>query len=144
MSRMKLRNVPKGVNAIDAFDGAIGGKLTCKRCRRDLPESMFSPLGRSMISKHGRVLTILHPHCHTCRKQERGKWSKHPDYTPELDRFWTKKYSAIASGAKNRGLLCMVDKDDLLGTYLRQDGYPRLELVPCNSKSYQINPPTSA
>lgn len=110
---------------VNTFDGVIGRRLQCRRCRRDMPEDCFTPIGTKWLKVGGRPKprVLVHPFCHTCRKQERGLWSKHPEYTSELDRFWTRKRSTLAAGAKNRGILVLIDKDDLLGRYLKQDGY---------------------
>jgi len=75
-----------------------------------------------MPGRSGKVLTALHPHCQTCRKQAKGAWITHPEYTPDLDRYWAKNLIGLRGGARARRLLFTLDKDDLLGKYLEQDG----------------------
>lgn len=109
-----------GFHAVDVYDGVVGRKLKCARCRRGLPEESF---GRVGFKDYGRkVITLLHPHCFTCRKQAKGKWTEHSEYSPKLDRYWSKRLSLLRSGAYARNILVSVDKDDLLGKYLEQGG----------------------
>jgi hypothetical protein len=111
------------VHLVNAYDGIVGRRLKCKRCQRGLPETSFAQIGvRDMPGQFGKVLTVLHGNCHTCRKQARGKWINHPSYSPSLDKFWNDYLPRLRSGAAGRGLFFAVDKDDLLGKYLEQDG----------------------
>jgi len=108
-------------HAVNVYDGVVGRLLRCSRCRRRLPEAQFARIETTYI-KRGRVVAYLHPNCHTCRKQAKGKWIKHPEYSPELDRFWNDRLSGLKGGAGVRGLIVSIEKDDLLGMYLEQDG----------------------
>jgi len=112
---------------VDALNGAPRQKLTCHRCQRSLPEKEFAFIGsrlRPAKSLYGtqKIVTVLHGHCATCRKQAKGKWANHPLYTPELDRFWSNMSRTRESVAKTRGIIWALDKDDLIGKYLEQDG----------------------
>lgn len=103
-------------------------RFTCHRCRRDLPEDQFEPLHWIHGVTHywkpriGRPVP-LHPYCNLCRGQMKGEHVNHPLYTPAADRFFQKLSSSSAAGARARGILFAVDKDDLLGLYLQQKGF---------------------
>lgn len=105
---------------VNCYDGVVGRKFTCHRCSRKLPESRFSPLGPRFAKT--RLLTALHPHCHTCRKQAKGRWTSHPLYSPELDRYWASRLRSLAQGAYQRNIFVGLEAEDLLGKYLDQDG----------------------
>lgn len=99
----------------------------CFRCGRDLPIDQFQPLfgvssSLKSIKPSIRRQAALHPHCWLCRKQEHGEWTAHPKYSPALDRFWSGVMPRINANARSRGILVAIDKDDLLGLYLKQDG----------------------
>lgn len=100
-------------------------KATCFRCKRSLPYQQFQPLFAVSDLKSMKVSVrrqvALHPHCWTCREQAMGEWTSHPQYSPELDRYWSAAIARIKGAAKGRGLIVAVDKDDLLGLYLQQD-----------------------
>lgn len=111
---------------VDLFD-ARATHAKCFRCRRDLPIDQFQPLfgvsqSLKSIRSSVRRQTALHPHCWKCREQEKGEWTSHPKYSPGLDAFWAKALQRINAGARARGLLVAIDKDDLLGLYLKQGG----------------------
>lgn len=102
--------------------------LECHRCKRSLRGDMFSPLpvhSRVIFpAKDGgrpRNVQYLHPWCVSCRKQARGKHASHPLYTPDIDRYWSKRIGGIRGGVEGRGLMCFLDKDDLLGKCLEQN-----------------------
>ena len=100
--------------------------LRCDRCKQDLPSNNFAVLGHTdkvaeIRSKFANAM-IQHSVCINCRRQERGKWTAHPLYSPQLDRYWQKATNSLRGGAKSRGILFGVDKDDLLGLYLDSGG----------------------
>lgn len=103
--------------------------LKCFRCLRWLPVEAYAPLfgtkyARGIRGKAGAGsyrVNYLHPWCHGCKKQARGIHAKHPLYSPDLDRFWSKRLSAIKASVHLRGVLCLLDKQDLLGKCLEQD-----------------------
>lgn len=114
------------VHVVNLYD-AKSTHLKCFRCRRDLPLEQFQPLfGVSSSLKNLnpsiRRSAALHPHCYKCREQEKGEWVSHPKYSPALDRFWTGVMQRVIPSARTRGLLVAIDKDDLLGLFLRQEG----------------------
>jgi hypothetical protein len=115
------------------YDGVVGKKFTCVRCKRELPEQQFAFMGE-LRRAHKRVIA-LHLHCHSCREQRRGKWTEHPDYSPGLDRFWHKKMSTLRSGAFSRGLTVAIDKDDLLELWFKQAGCCAITGLELNWKS---------
>lgn len=114
--------------APDQIPGEPLQRFHCDRCNRELPQDQFGLIQTSdamadvLRSKH-RYGLVLHPRCFKCRDQERGAWIKHPLYSPELDSFWKKTIASVNHGAKARGLLVGIDKDDILGLYLEQNGY---------------------
>lgn len=67
-------------------------------------------------------MVVLSGQCSTCKGQERGTWAKHPLYSPGLDRFWTKRFRNVRASIAGRGIFVGVDKDDVLGLYLKQEG----------------------
>lgn len=64
----------------------------------------------------------LHPVCHTCRAQQRGEWTRHELYSPGLDRYFQTLVASAVAGAKSRGISFLVEKDDVLGAFLEQNG----------------------
>lgn len=104
-------------------------RLKCYRCSRDLPPDQYSPLFgtkyrravRGDPGKGSHLVHYLHPWCHSCKRQAQGLYASHPLYSPDIDRYWSKRIHGIMIGASKRGLLCLVEKDDLLGTCLQQD-----------------------
>lgn len=132
------------IHFVNALDGRVHGRLQCKRCFRKLPESQFVSLarfnrsydlgaGRGALSRQYAI--PIHPYCQGCRAQERGKWTAHELYTPELDRFWSKRFSSLLAGAKSRNILVGIDKDDCLGLYLHQDAQCALSGVPLDYRA---------
>lgn len=106
---------------VNCYDGVVGRKFTCHRCHRKLPEDRFVPMPDKKFFRGNTPLTALHPHCHTCRKQAKGRWEGHPLYTPELHRYWSSYAASIRAGAVSRSIYFGIDADDLLGLYLDQD-----------------------
>ena len=101
--------------------------LTCDRCKRSLPGDQF---GSFRVHVHAtqamndggppRNAQFLHPWCFGCRRQAKGEHASHPLYTPDIDRYWSNRASAIGASVQKRGLVCLLDKDDLLGKCLAQ------------------------
>jgi hypothetical protein len=110
-----------------SMNSAEHHSFRCIRCHRIMPEEKFAPLFRAscnirkLAPNMGRPVP-LHPKCHTCREQERGEHAGHPMYTPAIDRFFAGLTTSAASGAKSRGILFGLEKDDVLGMYLDQEG----------------------
>jgi hypothetical protein len=129
----RVSSVLGDAHLINLMNGGAGQKFECFRCNRSLPENMFAILGPRFWKSSSRPLTALHPWCHTCRKQAKGKWISHPSYTPELDRFWKSKFSFVRSAALNRNIFLGIDYEDLLGKYIEQDGL-------CAISGLKINP----
>jgi hypothetical protein len=124
---------------VDLMD-ARATHARCFRCHRDLPIEQFQPIfgvSRSLksIRPSIRRQTALHPHCWKCREQEKGEWTAHPKYSPALDRFWSMAMSRLIAGARARGLLVAVEKDDLLGLYLKQNGCCALTGLPMDFRA---------
>lgn len=117
----RVRAVLGDAHLINLNDGVTSRRLECRRCLRTMGEQSFSCLG-PRFTRTGKMMTGLHPYCHTCRKQRRGKWIEHPLYTPELDRFWSGYFPALNAGANVRSIYVGLDAEDLLGAYLEQDG----------------------
>jgi hypothetical protein len=102
--------------------------LECHRCKRRLPGDQF---GSFRMNAHiaydprdggaPRNAQFLHPWCFQCRNQAKGEHARHALYTPDLDRYWSKRASAISASVQKRGLVCLLDKDDLLGKCLEQE-----------------------
>jgi hypothetical protein len=106
----------------DPLNAAPFQKFKCERCRRDLPEDQYGVVSWSDKLPKGRgEAVLLHTMCFTCRKQLYGQWVKHPLYNPSLDRFFVKLCTSSRASAKSRGIMFLVDKDDILGLYLEQD-----------------------
>lgn len=98
----------------------------CRRCHRLLHQDRFTLLkGVRVANKRPspyRLLVALHPHCQKCQADARGQWNTHPDYDPNLDRFFQALYAHMRSAARPRGILVGVSKDDLLGLWFKQNG----------------------
>jgi hypothetical protein len=115
----------------------------CVRCNRDLPENCFFPVARaSRLENKGsstrarlNITLVLNGVCLTCRKQQKGKWASDPLYSPGLDRYFALKRQSLSSQASKRGLFLGVDKDDLLGLYIKQEGYCALTGIAMNWKA---------
>lgn len=115
------------------MDKTLRRFFTCYRCERRLPDSSFALIGPRFY-KAKRMMFALHPHCHTCRSQRKGKWVEHPKYTTALDRYWAGRIATIRSSAEHRGIFFGVDSDDLLGKFLEQDGRCALTGLPLDLK----------
>ena len=112
--------------AVDPLPGEPLPSYRCDRCERALPGDAFVRIGISSnisqrITRFRRV-AILHPHCSKCRRQQAGRHAAHPLYSPGLDTFFTELLHGTRSGAKKRGILVGIDKDDALGLFLSQQG----------------------
>jgi hypothetical protein len=92
----------------------------CRRCKRLMPSDQFRGFHGNLGDVY-RGKLLLHPFCHTCRKQRLGKHATHKLYSPKLDRFMT-KLASRAKSSYTRGLNCYLDKDDLIGLYIEQNG----------------------
>lgn len=107
---------------------AGGGVMTfrCHRCERTLAQESFGvvrtprDLDANFIDRTTTIIA-LHPWCWTCRKQDLGQWTGHPDYSPALDRYFSRMMDGVRGGAKSRGLACFIDKDDVIGLFFRQE-----------------------
>lgn len=94
----------------------------CRRCHRTLPWDQFGSLRMfSMKVKQGRAM-LLHPFCFKCREQRKGQHVEHALYSPKLDRFITDRVMGTKAAAPHRGIAFAIDKDDVLGVYLDQNG----------------------
>ena len=112
------------VHIIDA-EVAHATTLKCVRCKRDLPHLMFAILPGSFIDRRGTTKfrpLALHPCCNTCRKQIASGFDGNKHYSPGLDRFWAKKVSSLRQGARTRGVLFAIDKDDVIEQWIAQEG----------------------
>jgi hypothetical protein len=111
-------------------------KFPCLRCKRLLPEGSFRPIAQAAEFRKGmRSALLLSPICNGCRKQMRGRWIKHPLYSPGLDAFFADRIDKARLGAKQRGIFFGIEKDDALGCYLTQDGKCALSGMPMDWKS---------
>lgn len=112
--------------AVDPVGGGALPKHRCVRCQRDLPQDQFGPVApvkkvATRVTPH-RYVQALHPHCFKCRRQSYGEHTEHKLYSPALDGFFGRLVSGAVSGARARGILFAITKDDALGMYLAQDG----------------------
>lgn len=99
-------------------------RFKCFRCKRDLPEAQFCPMGRPSDCT-GTIyagVIYLHPHCHVCRKQARSAYTRHRLYSCALHRQVTKLITSARGGAWQRGLLFAIDDEDVLERYMAQEG----------------------
>lgn len=117
------------VHVVRWTPGSMPRRLNCFRCHRDMPEDQFEPLRgsyfrpvRNASNQGTSYVHYLHPFCWTCRKQAHGKHVNHPLYAPLLDLYWSKRVSVMKTQSRTRGILCLLEKDDLLGKYLEQSG----------------------
>lgn len=118
----RVRGVLGQVHLVNPFSGKGIQRFSCYRCKRNLPENQFAYLGPRFLKSARGALNALHPFCHVCRGQLKGRWTGHPLYTPKIDRFWKDKFSSVRSQALNRSIFLGIDYEDLLGRYLEQDG----------------------
>lgn len=96
--------------------------FVCDRCGIKRSKDAFSLMTHVMTAAQMREGSVHHPICLKCRKQQRGRWVKHELYTPALDAYWHRNLISIRAGAKKRGLVLGIDKDDALGLYLEAGG----------------------
>lgn len=75
----------------------------------------------SLKVRHGRAM-LLHPYCFLCRKQENGRHVEHELYNAKLDRFIAERVMGAKAGAPHRGIAFALDKDDVMGVFLDQNG----------------------
>lgn len=109
---------------VNPFDGVVGRRFRCQRCLRQLPEGRFYPVAdfhAQAHKKYGKVL-ILSPVCSGCKRQMRGEWARHPMYSPKLDRYWSERLMSLKAGARARGIFVGLERDDLLGQFIKQEG----------------------
>lgn len=91
----------------------------CRRCWRTLPHDQFKPI----IRDGGRTkYQMLHPHCRSCVQQLAGEWVNHPLYSMRVDARMRDLVAGQKSNARQRGLVWAITKDDVLGTYIEQEG----------------------
>jgi hypothetical protein len=113
-----------------AIDPTYGDPIPlyhCDSCGRNLNVNHYD-----LVTNHHQVgsrvvkfkyVAAMHPECKRCRKQIRGKHAKHPLFSAGLATFFAKLVMGTKGGARARGILCSIDKDDALGMYLDQGGY---------------------
>lgn len=99
-------------------------KHRCRRCWRIQYFSNFIPLlDRKPWPKGSRqIVSILHPYCNKCREQIKGKWAKHPGYSPKADRFFETILVSCKGNANARRIGFFLEKDDLLELWIEQQG----------------------
>lgn len=129
VDQARVHSIIGKVHLVNTWDGSMGRRFVCERCKRNLQESMFAPLGPRFL-KTGKSLMALHANCHTCRKQLRGKWVKHPAYSIEIDTHFREYMPGLRAGAGGRSIFFGIDKDDILGCYIEQEGRCALSGLP--------------
>lgn len=97
-------------------------KFRCYRCKRDLPENCYHPVGETKELGRRPAAILLHPICFTCRKQQKSEVERSPLYSPALHRFMARVASGTRARAKMRGIVFALTVDDILAQYLAQDG----------------------
>jgi len=121
---------------LNPYDGITNHQFPCARCGRQMPDDHYSILMnaqriRGILEKTTRSgLIVLKGRCRTCRKQERGKWAKHPLYTAAMDRHFSKYTAHVRGQAIGRGIFFGLQKDDVLGLYIKQEGLCALTGIP--------------
>lgn len=96
----------------------------CRSCNRKLGHAQFAPLysASTYESRGFRKKQLLHPYCHKCRGLVAGKWREHPSYSVSADLFISSLVSAAKNSALRRGIPFLLQKDDVLGLLLQQNG----------------------
>lgn len=124
----------ESVHLVDPRDGSVARRhFHCRRCSRTLPDDQFGQVGS--IWRGMRYVVALHPFCWKCREQLKGEWASHPLYTPALDRFWDGRFQQLRAGARSREIFVGIEKDDVLGLFLKQEGKCALSGVPLDYRS---------
>lgn len=132
--------------AVDPLPGEPLPSYRCDRCERALPGDCFARLGWSRklgqrVTRFRRV-EILHPHCSKCRRQQTGRHASDPLYSPGLDSFFVELLHGTRAGAKKRGILVGIDKDDALGLFLEQHGVCAVSGIPMDWKARGYKAPS--
>lgn len=126
----------KQYHLLNPHDGVVSHRFECCRCNRDMPENCYFPLLKAErldgLGSRARMqgLIVLNGVCLPCRKQQKGRWTKHRLYSPGLDRHFSSYIRILRAGASSRKLFFGLDKDDLLGLYLDQEGLCNLTGLP--------------
>ena len=96
-------------------------RFTCFRCRRPLPESQYELLFTRLDARLNGPM-YFHPFCWTCRQQAKNKLAQHALYSPAVHRFCTELLKRTKSACRDRGLAFALADDDVLESYLVQEG----------------------
>lgn len=97
-------------------------RFKCFRCKRDLPESCFHPIGQVRKKGQRPDLILLHPLCFTCIKQKKCDLEASALYSPALHRFASRLVSTTRMGAKSRGIAFAITAEDVVSLYIAQKG----------------------
>lgn len=116
-------------------------KAVCHECGLEKPTNDFNWMtrafyyeGRVGLSFEARRAVFLHRNCLDCRSAAKRAWTKHPLYSRGLEAFWDKRLQATRAGAYARSIVFAVDKDDLVGMFLEQNGKCALSGIEMNFK----------
>jgi hypothetical protein len=118
------RRLKRGDYHVLTFDGVGRRKFECVRCNRTLGEESFTPVADAFSRSGSRLKNaiLLSAVCKRCKQQRFGVWISHPLYSPGLDEFFERRVALAKHGANNRGIFFGISKDDVLGTFLNQEG----------------------
>lgn len=102
---------PDGASDLELF-------LRCVSCRKAKLAKDFAPYPN--VSGRPPTLTAV---CFMCRRLRfGGRLESHPLYTPELGAYFSRLEGSVASEARARSILFLIDRNDMLDRYLANDG----------------------
>ena len=126
-ARMSSKSAPC-IHVVPFFEGRLGSRterrLTCFRCRRDLPESQFRQTGMSRKVDWGDIPKYIYYDgiCALCRKQMTVAYADHPLVTPAVHRHMDRLCKAAHAGHRKRRIGYSLNVSDLLFLWVQQEG----------------------
>lgn len=94
----------------------------CRRCFRTLPWDQFEQIVKRTFFKGNKAAMLLHPYCSRCRKQMKSEWTSHELYSPKMHRRIEDLVNRARNSSRTRGLIHLLDIDDMVGMFIEQKG----------------------
>lgn len=112
--------------AVDPARGDDFARYRCDHCGRMLECFAFDRFPKQFPASRFvkfKFYAVLHPNCRRCRRALRSQYAAHPLFSTLLDEHFRKLVMGAKGGAKVRGILFALEKDDVLGMFLNQGGH---------------------
>lgn len=128
MEQATRRILPSEIDAVHALERPLRSfrdpnfmehsseTFACMRCKARLPSVFFQ-----CLSAKARGF-ILHPMCNGCRKIRQSAWKSCTWLKPSLWAFVGRQVAAMKASARSRGIAFLIERDDVLAQWERQEG----------------------